>query len=348
MSYGFTGLRSLAAPALALAALAASGQALAQTKLLFNVFMPRNHHHFTEVMEPWAKQAEAATAGRVRIEFSAASLAPIPRQFDMVQKGIADLGYDQTIFNANRFEMAKIVEFPFVSDKTEALAVALWRTHDRYFAKANEYEGVKVLGFFSTGPSYVWTNGKKPIAKLDDLRGLKIRMTGVYIRELAQALGVVPVAEPGPKTFELVANGVVDGTGFGWIDVVNFKLANQLKYVVAPQGGIYSAGFAFILNKAKWDALSKADQDALMSVSGEAHSRLAGKAWDRADDKARAELMKSGLKEINLDAAALGELKRKLSGIEESWLAAAQKKGVDGKAALAYFRDQIAAVEKEK
>ena len=135
-------------------ALAAQG-ATAQTKLLMNMFFPRNHHVFTEVLQPWAKQIDEATQGRVQIEFSASSLAPIPRQFDMVKNGIADIALDQTIFNANRFELVKLVEFPFTSDNAEAVSVALWRTYERHFAKANEYEGVKVLSFVSTGASHL-------------------------------------------------------------------------------------------------------------------------------------------------------------------------------------------------
>lgn len=330
-----------------LAVLAAPLPAAAQTTLLFNVFMPRNHHHFTEVMVPWAKAVETATQGRVKVEFSGASLAPIPRQFDMVKNGVADLSFDQTIFNANRFELSKIVEFPFLSDSTEAASLALWRTHDKYFAAAREYEGVKLLGFFSTGASHLWTS-KRPVAKLEDLRGLKIRMTGVYIRELSQALGIVPVAEPGPKAFELVANGVVDGTGFSMVDVLNFKLGDQLRHVMVMKGGIYSAGFSFIMNQAKWDSLSKADQDAIMSVSGEAFARLSGKAWDAANERARAELRKGGITESTLDAASLAELKQRLAGIEKSWLAAAAARGVDGPAALAYFRAQLAELEQAR
>ncbi len=331
----------IAGTALALA----SQAAVAQTTLLLNVFMPRTHHFFTDVFEPWAKQVASATEGRVKIEFSGSSLAPIPRQFDMVQKGIADLTIDQTIFNANRFELVKVAEFPFTSDNTEALSVALWRTYDRHFAKANEYDGVKVLSFVSTGASHFWTS-RKPVARLADAQGLKVRMSGVYTRELARALGIAPIAEPGPKAYELVSNGVVDGSVFSVIDIVNFKLSRELPHVTMIPGGLYSAGFALIMNQAKWDALPKADQDALMSVSGEAFARMSGKAWDAANTKAIGDLRQAGLKEARLSEAELAELKKRLAPIEDGWLAAAERKGVDGKAALAYFREQIAAVEK--
>lgn len=319
--------------------------AVAQTKLLLNNFIPRNHHQFTDVFVPWAKQVETATQGRVTVEFSASSLAPIPRQFDMVTSGIADLTLDQMLFNPNRFELGKLAEFPFVSDSSEAIGVALWRTYEKFFAKANEYEGVKVLSFMTAGANHLWT-ASRPVAKLEDAKGLKIRMGGVYASEVAQTLGIAPVAAPGPKAYELVSGGVVDGTTFAMIDIVNFKLASRLRYVTTVPGGFLTSGFAFILNKAKWDSLSKTDQSALMSVSGEAYARFAGKAWDQANERARLELQKEGVQETRLSPEFVAELKRRLAPIETTWLAAAQKKGVDGKAALEYFRAQVVAVER--
>ncbi len=318
--------------------------ALSQTKILFNLFVPRNHHVYTDVLEPWSKQVETATSGRVKIEFSASNLAPLPRQFDMVKNGVADVGIDQTIFNANRFELVKIAEFPFIGDNTEAVSVALWRTYEKFFTKANEYDGVHVLGFFTTGASHLWTT-KRPVASLEDARGLKIRMTGVYIRELSSALGVAPVAEPGPKAYELVSNGVVDGSGFSVVDVVNFKLTSQLRNFTRIPGGLYSAGFALIVNKQKWDSLSEEDRKAITSVSGEAFARLSGKAWDAANAKAESTIKAEGITQVALKPDALAELKRRLSPIENSWLEAAQKKGVDGKAALAFFRAQASEIE---
>lgn len=337
------GLASLAVAMLLLS----SEVALSQTKILFNLFVPRNHHVFTDVLEPWAKQVDAATKGRVQIEFSASNLAPLPRQFDMVKNGVADMGLDQTIFNANRFELVKIAEFPFIGDSTEAVSIALWRTYEKYFVKANEYDGVHVLSFFSTGASHLWT-AKRAATSLDDIKGLKIRMTGVYIRELSSALGVAPVAEPGPKAYELVSNGVVDGSGFSVVDIVNFKLTSQLRHLIRIPGGLYSAGFAMIINKQKWDNLSEEDRKAISSVSGEAFARLSGKAWDVANAKAEAIIKKEGIQQSELKPEALAELKKRLSPIEGTWLRAAEKKGVDGKAALAFFRSQIAEIEKKK
>lgn len=336
------GLASLVAAML----LFSSEIALSQTKILFNLFVPRNHHVYTDVLEPWAKQVEAATKGRVKIEFSASNLAPLPRQFDMVKNGVADVGLDQTIFNANRFELVKIAEFPFIGDSTEAVSVALWRTYEKFFTKANEYDGVHVLSFFSTGASHLWT-AKRPVSSLDDLKGLKIRMTGVYIRELAAALNIAPVAEPGPKAYELVSNGVVDGSGFSVVDVVNFKLTSQLRHLIRIPGGLYSAGFAMVVNKQKWDSLSEEDRKAITSVSGESFARLSGKAWDAANAKAEGIIKSEGIQQNELKPDAFAELKKRLSTIEGSWLQAAEKKKVDGKAALAFFRSQIAEIEKK-
>jgi len=47
------------------------------------------------------------------------------------------------------------------------------------------------------------------------------------------------------------------------------------------------------------------------------------------------------LKTLRIEGAAADQLKERLAFVEEDWIKAADKKGIDGKAALAYFREQI-------
>ncbi len=81
-----------AAAMLALPALGGSASA-EETKLLFNLFFPKQHSFPVGMFYPWAENVAKATNGRVKVEFSASSLAAPTRQFDMVSKGIADVAF---------------------------------------------------------------------------------------------------------------------------------------------------------------------------------------------------------------------------------------------------------------
>ena len=49
----------------------------------------------------------------------------------------------------------------------------------------------------------------------------------------------------------------------------------------------------------------------------------------------------AGLKTLRIQGEAADQMKERLAFVEEDWIKAADKKGIDGKAALAYFREQI-------
>ena len=159
-----------AAIALAVAAsvLAATTPATAETKLLFNRFVPAKHPFNTGMFEPWAKDVEKATKGRVKVDFATASLAPPPKQWNMVSKGISDVAMLANIFERNRLELPPMAQLPFLGEKAEARGVGLWRTQQKFFAKANEYKGMKLLGLWvSSGANFF--HGSKQIQSLDDL-----------------------------------------------------------------------------------------------------------------------------------------------------------------------------------
>ena len=80
----------------------------AETKILLNRFVPAKHPFNTGMFVPWAKDVAKATNGRVKVEFSTASLAPPPKQWNMVSKGIADAAMLANIFERNRLKLPAI------------------------------------------------------------------------------------------------------------------------------------------------------------------------------------------------------------------------------------------------
>ncbi len=160
--------------------------------------------------------------------------------------------------------------------------MAFSRIHWKYLQQVGEYKGVKLLGVFTHGPGQMF-NTKRPINKVEDLAGMKIRSGGGISEEMARALGASAFVKPAPESYELLSSGVADGTFFPLESIISFKLDSVVKYATLFPGGFYGSAFGFFMNEDKWNKLSKQDQDAIMSVSGEALARLAGKAWDATD-----------------------------------------------------------------
>jgi len=148
------------------AGLALAAPSQAQTTLNFSIWVPPTHPIYAGMVGPWAEQVAKATDGRVKINILPKPLGGPPQHFDLARDGVADVMYTVHGYTPGRFVLTKVVELPFLGDNAEAMSVAYWRVHEKYFAKANEHQGVKVLGVFTHGPGLIFT-ANKPVKSLE-------------------------------------------------------------------------------------------------------------------------------------------------------------------------------------
>ena len=104
----------------------------------------------------------------------------------------------------------------------------------------------------------------KPIRKLEDLKGKKVRAMGLMNKAM-KMLGATPVAMPLPEVYESLERGTLDViTGIPYHLVVAFKLHEVAKYIVGPHMGCYATG-AYYMNRDVWsnlpDQMKKAIED---------------------------------------------------------------------------------------
>jgi len=320
----------------------------AETVLRLNRWLPPKHFLNTELMQKWANDVKAVTNGRVRVIFTTKSLGRPPRQFDLAREGVADLTWGTSAYiGAPRFVLPEIAELPLTGESGEALSVAYWRTHVKYFHKAREYRGTKVIAVHTHAQGGAFTNGK-PIKTLSDFRGMKIRVPNPTTSRLLQKFGGVPISGTVSKVYEMLSKGVIDGTFFSADSIIGFRLYPFIKHATHIRGGFFNASFFFVMNQRKWDALSKRDQKAIEGVSGEKFAALAGSVWDQKAQAAMARMKAAGVTINLLGTADRAALATQAKAIERAWIAAASKKGVDAEAALKYFRAQATAYKPMK
>src|SRR5207237_573719 len=132
---------------------------------------------------------------------------------------------------------------------------------------------VKLLAVFTHGPGQMF-NTKRPINKVEDLSGMKIRTGGGIAEEMARSLGASAFVKPAPESYELLSSGVADGTFFPLESIISFKLGSVIKYATLFPGGFYSSSFRFFMNDDKWikDATAKGIDGA--KVFAEFHEEL--------------------------------------------------------------------------
>lgn len=323
------------------AALGLATAASAQTTLRVSNWLPPSHPIVKDILVPWGEQVAEATEGRVTVEIMAAPIGKPPAQFDLIRSGAADVGFSVHGYTPGRFKLTPIVEGPFLSDSAEALSVAYWRVHEAMLAEADEHNGVKLLTVFTHGPGMIYTTSK-PVNGVADLEGLKMRIGGGIVSQIADRLGMVGVQAPSPQVYEILANGVADGILFPAESVPFFRIDEVVRHGVSVPGGLYNTSFFVVMNRRSWDRLSDADKAAIDAVSGEAMARMAGQAWDAADAAGLKIMEEKGVALSSADAAMTEAVRAELAGVEQGFLDAAAAAGIDGAAALDMLKAEIA------
>ena len=331
--------------AAALAALAAP--VAAETKLTMSSWVAPTHPLTKSVLAVWGEQVEKATNGRVKLHMLPKHPSAAPGTFDAVKDGLVDVSYVTASYTPARHVLVLLPELPGGGATATINSVAFSRIYWKYLDAAGEYKGVKLLGVFTHGPGQMF-NTRQPIAKIEDLAGMKIRTGGGIAEEMARALGASAFVKPAPESYELLSSGVADGTFFPAESIVSFKLGPVIKYATLFPGGFYSSAFGFFMNEDKWAKIPKQDQAIIEKLSYEHVARSCGQSWDAADQKGLEGLKKAGVKIDNASPAFVKEVMSKAKVLDDDWIKSANAKGVDGAKVLAEFRQELKKVAAEK
>jgi TRAP-type C4-dicarboxylate transport system substrate-binding protein len=249
-------------------------------------------------MQPWIKKVEEATKGRVKIQlYSSQTLTKGPDTWRAVKSGVADIGWCFHGYWPDLTPLADVITLPALPfTKAEKGSEVLWKLYEKFPSIQKEFADVKPLMMWTSNPYFLITS-KKQVKTLDDLKGLKIRVTGGPPTEQIKALGAVPTAIPMPDNYQALDKGVIDGMGAPWEAMHGFRLYEVVKYyTMMPLSAVY---FSMCANKEKWASLPKDVQDAIMSVSGLEGSKFWGKNFFDTAEQAVIDQVKKGNFEMN-------------------------------------------------
>jgi len=294
----------------------------------------------------WGRQIEEATEGRVRVEFLASPPGSPAVFYDLIRDRVMDAGYYSPGIQQRPFVLHRVAELPFLGDSAEANSAAYWRIYQEYLAPAGEHDDVVVVTVSTHGPGMIH-NSARPITRAADLEGLKMRVPGDTIGQLATSLGAVAMSVPFTEVSQVISNRVVDGIFVPYNAVRDMSLARYLPYTTDVPGGIYNFVFHFAINRDAWNEISPEDQAAIMEVSGEAGARMIGRSWDIGDAAGRDYVAAEGVQVTQMSPEFRAEIEAAFVPMETEWFDRAAALGVDGRAALAAYREEVARLNEE-
>ena len=316
------------------------GPAAAQDKpidLKFSSWVSAVHGHHTGVMVPWARMIEEKSKGRLKVTiYPGSTLGKPADHFDMVKDGIADMGFTTPGYTPGRFPLIAATELPLLFKSSQGGSLAVMSIFDKYF-KA-EFKDVKVLWFWVHPPGH-FHFARKPVHKLEDLAGLKIRAATPMLTTMVKTLGAIPVSIPAPDTYTALERGTVDGTIFPWEAISSFKLAEVLRHHAAI--GLYVAPLFTMMNQRKYDSLPPDLRKVIDDLSGTWGAEFNGKVWDQNELVGIDAIKKAGATIYTVPPEERQRWAAKLKPVEEEWVKSMETRGLPARQLLVDLREAI-------
>jgi TRAP-type C4-dicarboxylate transport system substrate-binding protein len=307
----------------------------AQTKLNYSVFFPAPHKNAVLAGE-WAKEIEKRTDGRVKITvFYGGTLTPADKCYDGVVKGISDIGFSVLAYTRGKFPLTEVADLP-LGMKSGLVASKLINDFYKKF-KPRELDEVQVMYLHGHGPGIL--HSKKEVTKLEDVKGMKIRCTGMAAKIVA-ALGATPVAMPMGETYDALSRGVVDGSMAPYEALQGWKWGEVVKYTVEDWGASYSSGMFVVMNKDKWNSLPPDVQKIIEQVNEE-YIEKQGKTWDEIEKAGRDFTISRGNKIISFLQDEDWRWQKAVKPLLDEYVKNMETKGLPGDVVLRFYLETI-------
>lgn len=246
--------------------------------LTYSNFFPPTHLH-SVLAEQFCQEVNERSDGRVEITYyPGGTLTPAPQVYDGVVDGVSDIGMSVLAYTMGRFPASELVDMPHAYPNGW---VATKVANDFYAEfKPEEFDDVHVLYFHAHGPGVIFTT-EKPVRKMEDLKGLVVRSTGVGAK-IMEALGAEGYGASQGEAYELMSKGTIDGSFTPREVLKGWNQAEVVKYVTACYDVGNTSDMFVAMNKDKWDSLPGDIKDVFSEVSAEWMEKH-GKVWTYYD-----------------------------------------------------------------
>jgi TRAP-type transport system periplasmic protein len=255
-----------------------------------------------------------------------------------VENGVVDMSYTLPGYHAGRFPILTALELPFIASTGEAFSQAAWDWLDKY--AHTEFKNIKVVTLNAIDVGVLHST-KKPIRKMADIKGMKIRVAGRYIGMAVQSLGGVPVQMPLPAVYESLSRGQTQGMMIPWMITVPFKFAEVTKYHTDTP--IYHSLLLTAMNMNSWNKLDAKQKKAVDMSTGKSFAKRYGALWDKGAAPGLKIARTKGNEIIKLSADEEGRWRDAARGAHQAWIKEMDSKGRNGKQ---MFDDLLAMVKK--
>jgi len=320
-----TGAAGVSALLLAAALWTAPAADAQQVTLRFHTHVPAVAGSFKS-MAWWAKKVEKETGGALKIQmFGSMQLGgKAPDIYDQIRNGVVDMGFTLPGYKAGLFPAITVFELPFIGGRASIAAPAV----DAFARKYNkEWSAVHTICIWSAGVSVLHMK-TRPIRRLEDFQGLKIRTPSRISSAAIKGLGATPVPIPGLKMTEAMMRNVVDGVVTPWSIALAIRTVDVAKY--HTETTLHGPVLAMLMNKQSYAKLPNKIKKVLDANSAEWMAIEFGKRWENDDKRGYAKAKKLKHEIIHVSDAEQARWRKAAQPAYDAWVKEMDGRGLPG------------------
>jgi len=302
-------------------------------------FFPSGHTEHKALVD-FINKINQRTGGKVKITFYESTLGVPADHWEMLKGNAVQLAFLADAYNGNKLPVTLLGQLPFEipGPAGQRNVYDAWLKAG-YLKEIND--NMKLVLYKAQGMVYLWTT-KKKVEKLEDFKGMKIRVAGSLMGQIVTALGAAPINLTGGESYLALQTGVADGTITGADQVLDRKFYEPCKFVLRLPVSFWEGTWILGMNKETWNALPKELQTLIDETAKEVIDADV-KYLAELDKQIWASLIKAGVTSYTITPQELGRWKKTTAGIATKYIQERAGQGYPLNEALELMRKTTAA-----
>lgn len=260
---------------------------------------------------------EQKSGGKMKAKaFGGGALGGDAQVISSLQGGVVEMTLVSPGLLTGLIKEFSVFDLPFMfTSYREVDAVMDGPVGTRLLGMLND-KGLIGLGYWDHGFRNL-TTAKRPINKMEDISGLKVRVIQIPIFiDTFSALGANPVPLPFPELYTALETGTVDGQENPFASIETSKFFEVQKYA-ATTGHVYNPLVA-IFSKKIWDKLTEDERRIVQEAATEA-GLYERKVSREANEKSMQTLRGEGMQITELSADEIDRMRQKVKPVTDKY-----------------------------
>lgn len=288
-------------------------------KLRLATWYPAEHHLMSGLMKQYIKNLEERSNGRLKIEYyPAGQLANLKQTLEACSTGAVDITGVVPQIMSGQLPLNTFITLPFWTTAVEGTEI-YQKTYEAVPQLSQEFAryGLRMLGAFTCSQYDIGTVNK-PVRSPQDLKGLKIAVTGGFMNKIAARYGIDPVTIGPTELYEALHKNIIDGTCLSHVSTNGYKVYEVEKYLTngLRMGSVVTD---FVINEKSWRKLPKDLQLVVFKTTQEL-AKNAAVNWDRESSKLLEKFRKAGVTIYTISPKQRDKWSAPLKGIGAEWV----------------------------